>query len=130
VTTKPSVVHRGGGVFTLGDRRIEIGQGDIVFIPKGVWHGFESSSENTLLVWAVSSSKYLELHRRFFLGTGDPGPARNRAALSVCGFARNRANKSKLSQQAASNSVLQLTRTAAAFLCSYTSARAVRAAEH
>jgi uncharacterized RmlC-like cupin family protein len=79
-------VHRGGGVFTLGDRRMEIGQGDIVFIPKGVWHGFESSSENTLLVWAVSSSKYLELPRRFFLGTDDPSPAELERLYRLYGF--------------------------------------------
>lgn len=79
-------VHRGGGTFLLGDRRIEIGQGDIVFIPKGVWHGFESSSENTLLVWAVSSSKYLELHRRFFLDTADPGPAEIERLYRLYGF--------------------------------------------
>jgi quercetin dioxygenase-like cupin family protein len=62
-------VHRGGGVFLLGDRKVSIAEGDIVFVPKGTVHGFENSSGDTFLVWAISSSKYLELHRMFFSGS-------------------------------------------------------------
>lgn len=61
-------VHRGGGVFLLGESKVTIAEGDIVFIPKGTVHGFENSSNDTFLVWAISSSKYLELHRMFFSG--------------------------------------------------------------
>ena len=61
-------VHRGGGVFLLGDRKVSIAEGDVVFIPRGTVHGFENSSNDTFLVWAISSSKYLELHRKFFSG--------------------------------------------------------------
>jgi mannose-6-phosphate isomerase-like protein (cupin superfamily) len=79
-------VHRGAGTFILGDRRIPISAGDIVFIPKGEWHGFENGAADTLLVWAISSSKYLEIHRMFFSGKPPPPPSEGEAILRRYGF--------------------------------------------
>lgn len=79
-------VHRGTGTFILGDRRIPISTGDIVFIPKGEWHGFENGADDTLLVWAISSSKYLELHRMLFSGGPPPPPSEGEAILRRYGY--------------------------------------------
>ena len=78
-------VHRGGGVFTLGERKVPIAEGDIVFIPKGVVHAFENTTSDTYLVWAISSSKYLELHRMFFSGA-NPGEAEIERLYKKYGF--------------------------------------------
>ena len=58
-------VHRGRGWFILGDQRIEVREGDIVFIPQGVWHGFENGEGETLLLWLDSPPIYMGLHRIF-----------------------------------------------------------------
>jgi quercetin dioxygenase-like cupin family protein len=47
-------VHEGRGVAVLGGQRKEVGQGDTVFIPHGVWHGVESSGEAVELLWVVT----------------------------------------------------------------------------
>ena len=41
-------VHRGSGTFLLGEERVSVGEGDIVFIPKGEWHGFQNGDEETI----------------------------------------------------------------------------------
>jgi len=80
-------VHRGGGTFILGDRKIPVSLGDIVFIPKGEWHGFENdAAADTLLVWAISSSQYLHLHRLFFSGKPTPPPSEAEAILRRYGY--------------------------------------------
>ncbi len=79
-------VHRGAGTFILGNRRIPISVGDIVFIPKGEWHGFENGAAETLLVWAISSSQYLELHRMLFSGRPPPPPREAEAILRRNGY--------------------------------------------
>ena len=57
-----------------------------MFIPKGEWHGFENGAADTLLVWAISSSKYLELHRLFFSGKPAPPPSEAEAILRRYGY--------------------------------------------
>ena len=80
-------VHRGAGTFILGDRKIPISPGDIVFIPKGEWHGFENgAAADTLLVWAISSSQYLHLHRLFRSGKPAPPPSEAEAILRRYGY--------------------------------------------
>ena len=64
-----------------------ISTGDIVFIPKGEWHGFENdAAADTLLVWAISSSQYLHLHRLFFSGKPTPPPSEAEAILRRYGY--------------------------------------------
>lgn len=58
-------IHRGTGTFILGDKRIQVQEGDVVFIPQGVWHGFENGEGETLLLWVDSPPIYLGLHRIF-----------------------------------------------------------------
>jgi mannose-6-phosphate isomerase-like protein (cupin superfamily) len=59
-------VHKGSGTMILGDQRVPVSAGDVIFVPRGEWHGFENDGNDTILVWSISPSRYLELHRRFF----------------------------------------------------------------
>ena len=79
-------VHEGGGIFLLDGARIPVAKGDVAFVPRGTWHGFENESPDTLLVWAISASRYLELHRRFFKSEAPPSPAEIEAIFERYGF--------------------------------------------
>lgn len=79
-------VHKGSGIFLLGGQRIPVAEGDVVFIPHGEWHGFENRSKETVLVWAISTPRYLELHRLFFSKGPEPGQAEQEAILRKYGF--------------------------------------------
>jgi quercetin dioxygenase-like cupin family protein len=68
-------VHDGRGVAVLGGQRKEVGKGDTVFIPHGVWHGVESSGEAVELLWIVTPPGLEE----FFRETGAPAGAPPRA---------------------------------------------------
>ncbi len=40
-------LHKGSGLFTLGGKQYQIGQGAVALVPKGVWHGLKNTgSEN------------------------------------------------------------------------------------
>ncbi len=47
-------VHEGRGVAVLDGQRKEVGEGDTVFIPHGVWHGVESRGGAVELLWVVT----------------------------------------------------------------------------
>jgi quercetin dioxygenase-like cupin family protein len=79
-------VHKGAGTFLLGNQRIPIREGDVVFVPRGEWHGFENGSTETFLVWVISASRYLELHRLFFSKAPAPSQAEQDAILQKYGF--------------------------------------------
>lgn len=64
-------VHEGHGVAILGPQKKEVGKGDTVFIPHGVWHGVESSGEAIELLWIVTPPGLED----FFRETGSPAGA-------------------------------------------------------
>jgi quercetin dioxygenase-like cupin family protein len=40
-------LHKGSGLFTLGDKQYQIKEGAVALVPKGVWHGLQNTgSEN------------------------------------------------------------------------------------
>ena len=41
-------IHKGKGLFTLGEKQYPLGEGSIVFIPKGVWHGFHNNGSEPI----------------------------------------------------------------------------------
>ena len=41
-------IHKGKGLFTLGEQEHSIGEGSIVFVPKGVWHGFHNNGSEPI----------------------------------------------------------------------------------
>ena len=47
-------IHGGRGLAILGEQKKDVGQGDTVFIPHGVWHGVESSGIAIDLLWIVT----------------------------------------------------------------------------
>ena len=57
-------VHKGRGTFMLGNRRLSIRPGSLVYIPPGTWHGFENEGEETLLVWVISPPHFVDLFRQ------------------------------------------------------------------
>jgi mannose-6-phosphate isomerase-like protein (cupin superfamily) len=92
-------VHRGKGVFILGDQRIEVREGDVVFIPQGVWHGFENSEGETLLLWVDSPPIYLGLHRIFMqfdkLKLPQPAPETEEFIIQQFGYEKKPKAKSE-----------------------------------
>lgn len=61
-------IHGGRGVAVLGAQKKDVGQGDTVFIPHGVWHGVESRGEAIDLLWIVTPPGL----EGFFRETGVP----------------------------------------------------------
>lgn len=61
-------IHGGRGVAVLGEQKKDVGQGDTVFIPHGVWHGVESRGETIDLLWIVTPPGL----EGFFRATGVP----------------------------------------------------------
>lgn len=61
-------INGGRGVAVLGAHKKDVGQGDTVFIPRGVWHGVESRGEAINLLWIVTPPGLEE----FFRETGVP----------------------------------------------------------
>jgi mannose-6-phosphate isomerase-like protein (cupin superfamily) len=43
-------IHKGEGMFTLDEERLEVKAGSIVFVPKGVWHGLENTGKETIFM--------------------------------------------------------------------------------
>jgi mannose-6-phosphate isomerase-like protein (cupin superfamily) len=90
-------VHRGKGMFILGERRIEVREGDLVFIPQGVWHGFENGEGESLLLWVDSPPIYLGLHRIFMqfdkLKLPQPAPETEDFIIQQFGYEKEPKNK-------------------------------------
>jgi quercetin dioxygenase-like cupin family protein len=61
-------VHKGRGTFLLGDRRLPIREGCLVYIPPGTWHGFENEAAETLMVWVLSPPHFVDLFRQVLSG--------------------------------------------------------------
>ena len=58
----------GSGIGYLGDKKVELGPGSMIYIPKGVWHGFENPSV-PLECLALVAPPGLEASFRTFSGT-------------------------------------------------------------
>ena len=80
-------VHRGEGIVILGEERIPISEGCVVFIPQGTWHGFESHSDELYLVWAISPPDFVDLFRQVY-ATDPPSPETITALMAAHGFRR------------------------------------------
>jgi quercetin dioxygenase-like cupin family protein len=63
------LVHQGSGKVTLGDESVTVATGAILYAPRGVWHGVENTSSNTLIWCATYSPPGFE---QFFRETGVP----------------------------------------------------------
>jgi mannose-6-phosphate isomerase-like protein (cupin superfamily) len=62
-------IHQGEGTLTLGEESIKVKTGDVVFIPRGVWHGLDNTGkENLLMVFQYSPAGFEE----YFIENGTP----------------------------------------------------------
>jgi mannose-6-phosphate isomerase-like protein (cupin superfamily) len=54
-------IHGGEGTLTLGERAIAVKTGDIVFVPRGTWHGLDNTGkENLLMAFQYSPAGFEE----------------------------------------------------------------------
>jgi mannose-6-phosphate isomerase-like protein (cupin superfamily) len=70
-------IHKGEGTLTLDEESIEVKTGDVVFVPRGVWHGLDNSGkENLLMVFQYSPAGFEE----YFIenGTLEGAPTKER----------------------------------------------------
>jgi quercetin dioxygenase-like cupin family protein len=62
-------VHRGSGLFTLGEKNYQVGEGAVIIVPKGTWHGFQNNgTENIEMRFAFTPSGF----EGFFREVGTP----------------------------------------------------------
>ena len=62
-------IHKGEGTLTLDEGSIEVKSGDVVFVPKGIWHGLDNTGkENLLMVFQYSPAGFEE----YFIENGTP----------------------------------------------------------
>ena len=71
-------IHKGEGTFTLDEQSIEVKTGDVIFVPRGIWHGLDNTGkENLLMVFQYSPAGFEE----YFVENGTPVgmPAKERS---------------------------------------------------
>ena len=78
-------VHQGRGIAILGDEQNPIEAGSVVFIPQGVWHGFESLSDDLYLVWLISPPDFIDLFRQMY-SPDPPEPERDADRMKASGY--------------------------------------------
>jgi quercetin dioxygenase-like cupin family protein len=62
-------LHKGSGLFTLGEKQYPINEGAVAIVPKGVWHGLQNTgSENIEMRFAYNPSGF----ENFFREVGTP----------------------------------------------------------
>ena len=54
-------IHKGEGTLTLDEQFIQVKTGDVVFVPRGTWHGLDNTGkENLLMVFQYSPAGFEE----------------------------------------------------------------------
>jgi quercetin dioxygenase-like cupin family protein len=54
-------IHKGEGTLTLDEQTIQVKTGDLVFVPRGTWHGLDNTGkENMLMVFQYSPAGFEE----------------------------------------------------------------------
>lgn len=62
-------IHRGEGTLTLDEELIEVKTGDVVFVPRGIWHGLDNTGkENLQMVFQYSPAGF----EQYFIENGTP----------------------------------------------------------
>lgn len=72
-------VHKGEGIFSLGEQTIEVKTGTVAFVPRGVWHGMHNTGTgNLLMTFGYSPAGFEE----YFIENGTLAgmPAKERTA--------------------------------------------------
>jgi len=54
-------IHKGEGTLTLDEESIEVKTGDVVFVPRGTWHGLDNTGkEDLLMTFQYSPAGFVE----------------------------------------------------------------------
>jgi mannose-6-phosphate isomerase-like protein (cupin superfamily) len=62
-------IHKGEGTMTLDEESIVVKTGDVVFVPRGTWHGLDNTGKETLkMVFQYSPAGFEE----YFIENGTP----------------------------------------------------------
>jgi len=62
-------IHKGEGTLTLDEEIIQVRIGDVVFVPRGIWHGLDNTGAgNLLMVFQYSPAGFEE----YFIENGTP----------------------------------------------------------
>jgi len=70
-----------GGIVTLNDEQVPLQKGATIFVPKGVWHGFENPDTELFILWLAPSPGQAEFFRAISSRPGEP--AKNLAREQV-----------------------------------------------
>ena len=62
----------GSGIATLNDERVPIQKGVTIFVPKGVWHGFENPRTDLFILWATTPTGQEAFFRGISSRPGEP----------------------------------------------------------
>lgn len=66
-------LHKGAGLFTLGEKQYQIKEGAVAFVPKGIWHGLQNNgSENIEMRFSYSPSGFEGFFREVGTPIGQP----------------------------------------------------------
>jgi quercetin dioxygenase-like cupin family protein len=66
-------LHKGSGLFTLGEKQYPIKEGAVALVPKGVWHGLQNTgSENIEMRFAYTPSGFEGFFREVGTPVGQP----------------------------------------------------------
>lgn len=62
-------IHKGEGTLTLDEELVEAKTGDVIFVPRGIWHGLDNTGkENLIMVFQYSPAGFEE----YFIENGTP----------------------------------------------------------
>lgn len=66
-------IHKGSGLFTLGEKQYPVSEGAVAVVPKGVWHGLQNTgSENIEMRFAYTPSGFEGFFREIGTPEGQP----------------------------------------------------------
>jgi mannose-6-phosphate isomerase-like protein (cupin superfamily) len=66
-------IHKGSGIFTLGEKQYAVSEGAVAIVPKGVWHGLQNTgSENIEMRFAYTPSGFEGFFREVGTPAGQP----------------------------------------------------------
>ena len=66
-------LHKGSGLFTLGEKEYPVSEGTVAVVPKGIWHGLQNTgSENIEMRFAYTPSGFEGFFREVGTPVGQP----------------------------------------------------------
>jgi len=66
-------IHKGSGLFTLGEKQYTVGEGSVALVPKGIWHGLQNTgTENLEMRFAYTPSGFEGFFREVGTPAGQP----------------------------------------------------------